>query len=539
MPDNTSDTGLTAKYWGREAKPGPWDAVIIGSGMGGMTAAALLAKLGRRVLVLEQHYVPGGFTHTFARRGYRWDVGVHAVGEMTDRQLPGRLLGGLTDGRLKWAPLGEVYDTFHLPDGTRIDFPDNPRQFRENLVAAFPAGAAAIDEYLRLVRQVGGDMRAYYLTRLLPPRLGALADRLIARRAQRHLATTVADVVSRLTDDRRLRTMLTAQWGYYGTAPSRASFAMQAGVVGHFMHGGYYPVGGSDSIARELLRTVAEADGWTRVRADVREIIVERGRAVGVRLTDGEEIRAPLVMSAVGAPATVARLLPETERRAAWTAEVAGLRPGPAHVCLYLGFKGDIRAAGAGPKNLWFYESWDSKEDVWRVAPDGDLGTAPVLYASFPSLKDPLHDPGHELRHTGELVTFVPWETFLPWRDRRWMRRGADYERFKVQLKEALLEHLFRYRPGLRPLLDYAELSTPVSTDHFMRSANGSIYGLDSTPERYACRWLRARTPIPGLFMAGVDVAAPGVVGGAVGGMLAVASAKPLAAVPWLRRNVL
>ena len=99
-----------ARPWSHDIPDGPWDYIVIGSGIGGMTAAALLAKLGRRVLVLEQHNIPGGFTQTFKRPGYRWDVGVHIVGEMSMRSAAGRLLHELTDGRLAWEPVGEVYD---------------------------------------------------------------------------------------------------------------------------------------------------------------------------------------------------------------------------------------------------------------------------------------------------------------------------------------------------------------------------------------------------------------------------------------------
>ncbi|MEO1088675.1 MAG: NAD(P)/FAD-dependent oxidoreductase, partial [Acidobacteriota bacterium] len=310
------------KYWSRhlpdDRKDADWDVVIVGSGMGGMTAAAILAKLGKRVLVLEQHYVPGGYTHTFPRKGYVWDVGVHAVGEVTLHSLPGKVLHHVTDGRLEWASLGPVYEEFHFPDGFRIDFPDNPKQFRQNLIDAFPGEEEAIDGFLMRVREVAGTMRGYMASRTLPRRMVGAFEWLMAKDAHRYLGLNTAEELEKLTDNEKLRTVLAAQWGYCGAKPSRSSFAVQALITRHYLHGAFYPVGGSAEIARQLLRTVADAGGWTQVLADVEEITVERGRAVGVRLKGGEEIRARKVISAVGVGSTVRRLLPPELSEQSW-----------------------------------------------------------------------------------------------------------------------------------------------------------------------------------------------------------------------------
>ncbi|MBX3271714.1 MAG: NAD(P)/FAD-dependent oxidoreductase [Sandaracinaceae bacterium] len=523
------------KPWSKEIPAGPWDYVVIGSGMGGMTTAALLAKLGKRVLVLEQHYVPGGFTHMFKRPGFKWDVGVHAVGEVTPHSLTGRVLSAITDGALEWASLGEVYDAFHFPDGFDIDFPDSPAQFRENLLAAFPREQRAIDEYLHLVRAVSKSMKAYYLSRIAPETIGRVTDAIFAREARRYLTTTTLEMVRELTDDVRLQAIFTAQWGYYGSVPSRSSFAMQALVVKHFMHGGYYPVGGASRIAETMLGAVAAAGGWTAIRADVAQILVEDGAATGVRLADGREVRAGRVVSAAGVSSTVRRLLPPPHSEDPWAAEVEALPPAPAHVCLYLGFEGDITKAGASAANQWFYETWDMEADGWDVTPDHDeLGRAPVLYCSFPSLKDPTHEPGPKVRHTAEVVTFVPYDVFVPWREERWKKRGATYEAFKERLEKHLLAQFFEHMPALEPYLVYAELSTPVSTEHFVRPVRGSIYGLEPTPSRFENAWLRPRAPVKNLFFSGSEVATVGVIGAMMGGVLAAVSAEPIAAVRFL-----
>lgn len=521
-----------AKYpWDKRGKgEARYDDIVIGSGMGGMTCAALLATLGRRVLVLEQHYVPGGFTHTFNRPGYTWDVGVHAIGEVTHHSLTGRLLATLSRGELAWASLGSVYDTFLFPDGFHIDFPDSPQAFRENLASAFPDDTRAIDGYLDRVRDVAAAMKAFYLARALPAGPGAVVEALFARRARKVLDERTSDALAALTSNPRLRTVLAAQWGYYGSIPERSSFAMQALVTKHFMHGGYYPVGGSARIAETLLRTVAHAGGWTRVSSPVAQILLERGRAAGVRLESGEELRAARVISAAGIASSVTRLLPPEVAARPWAREVAALDAGPAHVCLYLGFKGDIRAAGATAANQWFYDTWSTAgdADAWDVSDPDNLGDAPVLYVSFPSLKDPEHDPGREQRHTGEVVTFVPWETFAGWQGSRWKKRGAEYDGFKAALEERLKRQLLAHRPDLGPMIDHVELSTPLSTDHFTRPMAGSIYGLEPTPERFRCRWLRPKSPIPGLYFAGSEVVSVGVIGAMMGGVLAALACEPL-----------
>lgn len=528
-------TARAQKYWSKKGASGPWDYIVIGSGMGGMTAAAFLAKLGRRVLVLEQHYVPGGFTHTFKRKGWEWDVGVHAVGEVTNHSLSGRLLNHITEGQLKWASLGPVYDAFHYPDGFEIDFPDTPQKFRNNLLAAFPKEQAGIDGYFKVVREVAGSMRNYYLSRAAPRQAAPILDRLLARTAQSHLLKQTEQVIAELTDDEHLRAVLVAQWGYYGSTPSRSSFAMQALVAKHFMHGGYYPVGGSGSIASGLLGTVSRAGGYTRIHADVQQIMVENERAVGVRLTTGEEIRAGRVISAAGVVSTLQRLLPADCQSAEWTAGIKKLPPASAHVCLYIGFEGDIRAAGAGAANQWFYETWSMEEKAWQVQP-GAVPRAPVLYTSFPSMKDPLHEPGPEQRHTGEVVTFVPWSTFEPWADTRWKKRGPEYQAFKDEMKARLLEQLLERLPGLRPHVRWTELSTPVSTDHFCRPIEGSIYGIEPTPERFRNVHLRPKSPIRDLYFAGSEVTTVGVMGAMMGGALSVVAAEPVRALQALAK---
>ncbi|MFO0561589.1 MAG: NAD(P)/FAD-dependent oxidoreductase [Polyangiales bacterium] len=526
-------TAKADRPWSTRSEPRAWDDVVIGSGMGGLATAALLSELGRRVLVLEQHYVPGGFTHTFKRKRWQWDVGVHAVGEVTDRAVLGRVMHALSGDKLEWTSLGGVYDEFTFPD-LHIEFPDSRAKFAENLRAAFPSRSQDIQRYFDRVRSVAQGMMPYYASRLVPPELARFTDPLLARKANALLTERTRDALAAITSDEKLQSVLTAQWGYYGVPPQRSSFAIHALVAKHFFHGGYYPVGGAGRIADHLCATVAKAGGWTRINADVQEITVRDGRACGVRLADGERIEAKRVVSAAGAIATVERLLPEHAKRAEWARSIAKLAPSPCHVCLYIGFKGDITKAGASAANKWFYETWAKDAAYWDVEEPGEK--APVLYCSFPSLKDPEHDAGPDQLHTGEVVTFVPYDLFARWKDGRWRKRGVDYEALKKEITDRMLAQFLEHMPELRPMVAFVELSTPISTEHFTRAPRGAIYGIEPTPERYQNRFLRPRTPVEGLFLSGADMASVGVMGAFVGGLLCAAAMEPVGVAKYLRR---
>jgi len=244
-------------------------------------------------------------------------------------------------------------------------------------------------------------------------------------------------------------------------------------------------------------------------------------------------IRARRVISAAGIMSTVRRLLPAPYSESEWVGAIGELRPAPAHVCLYIGFKGEIRSAGASAANKWFYETWDPEYQEWDL--DDPESEAPCLYCSFPSLKDPEHDPGPELFHTGEVVTFVPWERFAPFRDARWRKRGAEYDALKADLEQRILKHFLRRMPGLEDMIAYVELGTPVSTHHFCRPVEGSIYGIEPTPARFKNPWLRPRTPIKNLFFSGSEVCSVGVIGAMMGGVLGAAAAEPRQVLRYLK----
>jgi all-trans-retinol 13,14-reductase len=509
---------------GRRYRPGrlngPYDALVIGSGIGGLTTAALLAELGWRVAVLEQHYTAGGATHSYERAGYEWDVGVHYLGDMGARTTVRRMMDFLTQGQLDWAPMDAHYDRFFI--GDRIyDAVAGRAEFRDNLVAHFPREAPAIDRYLQLLGEVSRGMRTFTLDRTLPPWAAAIAGPLLRRRLPPSFDRTTWEVLSELTDDPELIAVLTGQWGDLGLPPKRSSFVIQALIAKHYLHGGFYPVGGAWRIADTILPRIRATGGEVFTYARVEQVLVREGRACGVRMADGSEIAARCVISDAGAINTFARLLPTgIAAQHGYDRLIEGVKPSIGHLGVYIGLQGTAEELRLPKTNYWIYpgNDYDAALDRFLADPSGPF---PAVYISFPSAKDPDFARRHPGKATIEIVAPAPYETFAPWAERTWGQRGDEYEALKRTYGERLLEHLYDKVPQVRGRIDYWEVSTPLSMKWFCGWQRGELYGLDHDPSRMRQRWLRPRTQVPGLWLTGQDIMSCGVSGAMMGGLAA------------------
>ncbi len=497
-----------------------YDIIVIGSGIGGLSLAALMTKLGKRVCVLEQHYTAGGFTHSYEREGFEWDVGVHYIGEVhKPHSTLRRLFDVISDGTLKWSTMDNTYDRIIIGD-RRVDFVEGRAALIDSLVEHFPAEEAAIRRYIELVDETARAAQKFFAGQAMPRLLGRAYHTARPLLVPKNCYRSVREVLEELTQNQELIGVLTGQWGDYGMVPSEASFLMHATVVKHYFGGGSYPIGGSWQIPDTITPVIRAGGGEVFTYAKVDEIVIEKGRAIGVRMENGDVLRAPQIVSSAGARLTFEKLLPATLRESlGYPAKLKQVKTSSAHLCIYAGFKGTAAELGLPKTNLWIYPTPHHEANVDAFQADVNA-PFPMLYISFPSAKDPDWNTNYPGKSTVEVLTMAPWQWFEKWQDTTWGQRGEDYDSFKAQLQERLLEALFNELPQLREALVYAELSTPLSTAWFGNYPEGEIYGLDHDVERFRQTWLHPITPVPGLALTGQDVVTAGVGGALMGGML-------------------
>jgi len=504
------------------AAPHDADAIVIGSGSGGLTAALALARAGRRVLVLEQHRLPGGYSQTFELEGFRFSPGIHYVGALG----PGGHLRRIYEG------LGVADDLVFLeldPDGydrvfvgdARFDIPKGAARFAERLTARFPSEARGIARYFDVIGRLNQE-----LAWAAPPaRLGeALALPFRMRTVLRHGLRPLARFLDGCSADPLLRAILSIQSGDHGMAPSRAPTVLHAGLQGYYFDGGCYPHGGAHAIPDALVAHLRRHGGDLWLGTAAHELLIEDGVVAGVRLADGRTLRAEVVVSNADPGVTWGRLVPRPFVPARLRRRIERMRYSASTLSLFLAVDMDLRAAGLDSGNVW-YSATPDVDAAYRFAERTDLGAVdaiPGLFFNVTTLKDP--SLRRDRLHTVEAIALASIDAFARWRHLPPGGRGPEYQALKAHLTDKMLEAVERIVPGLRDHVVFAALGTPLTNVHYLRASRGGIYGTEKTLGNLGPFSFPVRSPLPGLFQCGASTIAPGVNGVTTSGLAAAAA---------------
>lgn len=511
---------LTYTKYNAKKLSGEYDVAIIGSGLGGLAAGVLLSKAGKRVIILERHFKPGGFTHTFKRPGYEWDVGVHYVGQVNDNSsMMKKLFDVVTENNLEWDDAGEIYDQAII-EGETFNFRKGKDNLKADLKERFPDEHIAIDKYFKLLGGAEVAAGLFFGERTMPPLMSKTIGYFLRRKLLPYCNKTTLTELKKLTSNEALLAIMCTQCGNYGLPPDRSSLAMHTTIVNHYMNGSAYPKGGASQIFTTMSKVITKLGGEIYVRAEV-ESIETIGRKVShLKMKDGTQVIAKNYISNCGLHNTYNHLIKNDTRIANEKSQLSNIKPSTSHMCLYAGFNASDKKLGFPKYNKWVYRSKNFSEDFDTFSRD-PTAPLPLTYISFPSCKDSVWQSKNPNKATIQVVVPANFSWFEEWKNTPWKNRPESYNVFKENFKARILKQFFEHFPDAEQHLDHAELSTPLSTRHFSNYNSGEIYGLEHTPKRFIQQWIRVYTPFKNLYLAGQDILTVGVGGALFSGAFA------------------
>ncbi|WP_164000270.1 phytoene desaturase family protein [Pyxidicoccus caerfyrddinensis] len=505
---------------------GTLKAVVIGTGAGGLSAAAWLARSGFEVTALEQRQQLGGSLAPFEREGFTFDVGINYVGGCRPGQLMYEQLAGLG------IDASALFSEFE-PDGFDIyRFPDfevrncaGLERFRDRLQALFPAEAAGLAEVFETLSGVRDLMALASRPRGAGHHASDLRPLRVLPTLWRLSRGTWGDFLRRHLEDERARAALSAMGGDWGLPPGRAAAMAALAVIADYSEGAFFPRGGGGALLAALVEAARARGVAFRTGAAARRIHLSRGVVTGVELEDGEAFEADVVVSDVDPTVTLGHLVGPESLPAALQARVSRTVPSTGMAVVYLGLRRDLRRYGMSAANLWSYPSTDL-DGLFAPLERGLLPPELPLFLSSNSLKDTagrLAPPGCS---TLEVSTFVPEAMFERWASVPPQARGEGYHARKEALADRMLCEVEARLPGLVGDIAVREVATPLTWVDSLRAPHGGPYGPAMTPRQTGRFRFHTRTPVPGLFLAGQGVLSMGISPVLLSGRLAAHAAE-------------
>ena len=468
-------------------------AIIIGAGMGGLTAAVLLASHGYDVTVHEQHFRPGGLLHRFFREGSPYDTGFHYCGGVEHQDILGRCLRHLgVFEQLQFQDLDpEGFDRLVYP-GFEFKVPVGFEAYRQRLKETFPHEAHGIDLFMQ-------DM----LNAIQEYGLYVYRTDVNVVEFLRWEGMSLEQAIDRRLRDPAIKAVLTGQCVLYGVPANEAPFGLHSVIMHHFLRGAHRVVGGGDRLAKVMVQRIKALGGKVHLRSEVTQLLVEERTAVGVKLASGEEQRADLVIGNLN-PRVMLDLLPPKAVRKAYKSRVLDQRPGLAHLGAYIQIQGG--APEIGNANIYRHYDLEPARSFDPITPDH----CPFYFATAPGEGYPLPRKGHDVIL---MLTSLPWDHVKEWAGTKTRERPQEYQDFKQSLVDSVVGALLNDYPELRPRIQRVEGSTGLTTQHYTRSPLGAMYGhyhsVDQMGKYRPSQVLRIRN----FVQVGQGVFTPGVLG--------------------------
>ena len=457
-----------------------YDVVVVGSGLGGLSAAGFLGRAGRRVLVVERRDKFGGYAAAFERGPYRFDPAIHIIAQGENFLMAKALRYLQVYDQLEFVRTGSYYEA-RFPDFT-LRLPQDREGYVAALTREFPGHEDNLRRFTDLCQQIHREVHA------LPPHLTLRElEEAVARFPTlfRYRMSTLGDVLDEhFGDDARLKEVIGAWWPWFGLPPSKLSFfTITTPHISFLNEGGYVCTGGAQSLVDALVSGVSMTGGELIADNGARRILLTDGRVSGVELADGSVVRAPVVVSAIDARRTFEELVGVDALPTGFARKLQRLKPSLSAVTIYAATRLDVKALGLA-HTTFLHRHWSAD----RVHADILEGRPGGIWLSIPTLVD------DSLAPAGEHL--------LIWTCMARTDAVPDEEQRDAYVDEVLAMYE-SVLPGLRESLTWLESGTPRTIARFGGARGGELYGWENSPMQAGTRRLHHRTPVEGLFLCG------------------------------------
>ncbi|WP_289062949.1 NAD(P)/FAD-dependent oxidoreductase [uncultured Zobellia sp.] len=490
-----------------------YDSIIIGSGAGGLATAICLARAGKKVVVLEQHDVPGGWCHSFYLNGHRFTPGVHYVGLMAEGEATNDLYRGLgiANDLVFFRMNPDAYE--HVRIGKeRFDFPANLDLLIERLSSRFPEEKKQIHKYLHLTRKVSEEL--YSL-----PYFKGFWQKLTIPFKTKHFGKygmfSVRKVIGWHIKNPLLKNILNIQCGDHGVQPKKVPFVLHSALMYHYFQGGYYPMGGGGALIKAMTNTLKKHGGELRTSTAVTKIVLEgnqQKKAVGVVLENGQQLYANTIVSNADVGITYNDLVGKENLSAKFQKKLANTKYSSTSLMLFLIVDMDLRKAGLDSGNIWMMPNKDT-DDFYdsMLASDISKGDAfEGMFISCTTLKDPSSFDGKH--HSIEAITLVDYKAFEMFKNEN-QERSQEYLDFKELLMQKMINGLEKAIPGISKHIIQKDLGTPLTNKFYVNTTDGNIYGTEKSLKHIGPFAYKAKSEIKSLYLCGASILSHGVAG--------------------------
>ncbi len=479
-----------------------------------------MAKAGQKVLVLEQHDVPGGWCHSFYLNGYRFTPGVHYIGLLGKGESTSEIYKGLGIANdlvfYKMNPKG--FEHCWIGD-ERFDYPANFDAFVESLSERFPKEKKQIKKYLTFVKNVTTELQ-------LIPKLKGFWQHLTAPYRTRHMGKyalfSLRRVMNWYIKDPLLQKILNIQYGNHGLPPSKAPFPLHCAIMGHYFSGGYYPMGGGGAIVKAMTNSIKKHGSEVLTKQTVKSILLagnKKKKAIGIELDNGTQIFADRVISNADPGITFLNLVGKENLSTKFLKRLNKTKYSCTSLMLFLTVDMDVKKAGLDSGNIWMLPNRDM-DDLFDEMQKIDIlegNEFPGLFISCTTLKDPASFDGRY--HTIEAITYINHKSFDLFKDEEDHERSTKYLAFKERLTEKIINSLEKVVPGISDNIVHKDLGTPLTNQYYVNTTKGSVYGTEKSFKQIGPFAYKAETEIENLYLCGASILSHGVAGASYSGV--------------------